>query len=216
MQLDATRRVFRTVNRYFMVPIFRLGLGSVIVNPFSGYIMVLKTIGFKSGRTRYAPVNYAIQEGNVYCMAGFGPITHWYRNLRANPSVELLMPGGNIKGIAEPVTDPGERLRALRQILKNGGLAGFSMGFNPHTAPDEQVIEKCEGLPVIRIRPAGITRGAADPGGWLWLLWAGVAAAPILMRWFGKKRSAARLALYKIQITQDVAHITPERTLTRT
>jgi len=188
MQLDAVRRVFRTLNRYFMVPMFRLGLGSFIVNPFSGYIMVIRTIGHKSGQTRYAPMNYAIQEGNVYCMAGFGQITHWYRNLRANPRVELLMPGGNLTGIAEQVTDPGERLRALRQILKNGGLAGLFMGFNPRTAPDEQVVEKCEGLPVIRIRPAGITRGAADPGGWLWLLWAGVAAAPILMRWFGKKR----------------------------
>jgi deazaflavin-dependent oxidoreductase (nitroreductase family) len=188
MQEDIARRVFRSLNRYFMVPAFRLGLGSFIVNPFSGYIMVMKTIGHKSGRTRYAPMDYALQDGNVYCTAGFGQTTHWYRNLRANPRVELLMPGGNITGLAEEVTDPGERLRALRQILKNGGFAGFFMGFNPHSAPDEQVIEKCEGLPVICIRPAGIKSGAADPGGWLWLLWVGFGLAPILMRWLGRKR----------------------------
>ena len=187
MQLDAARPVFRTLNRYFMVPMFRLGLGSFIANPLSGYIMVMKTIGHKSGQTRYAPMNYAIQEGDVYCTAGFGPITHWYRNLRAHPRVELLMPGGNIAGIAEEVADPNERLRALREILKNGGLAGFLMGFNPRTAPDEQVIEKCEGLPVIRIRPVAVQGGAADPGGWLWLLWVGIGVLPILVRWLGKK-----------------------------
>jgi len=194
MQYNTERRVFHYLNRYFMVPVFRLGLGTWMGNPFTGYIMVVKTIGHKTGKERYTPTNYALQNGNVYCLAGFGQTAHWYRNLRANPRVELLMPGGNITGIADQVTDQGERLRALRQILKNGGLAGFSMGFNPHTAPDEQVIEKCEGLPVIRIRPVGITRGAADPGGWLWLLWAGVAAAPLLMRWFGKKRTCRQAA----------------------
>jgi deazaflavin-dependent oxidoreductase (nitroreductase family) len=171
-----------------MVPAFRLGLGSFIVNPLSGYIMVIKTIGHKSGRTRYAPMNYAIQEGNIYCTAGFGQTTHWYRNLRAHPRVELLMPGGNILGLAEEVTDPGERLRALRQVFWNGGFAGFLMGFNPNTAPDEQVIEKCKGLPVIRIRPTGLYSGATDPGGWLWLIWVGLGLLPILVRWLNTRK----------------------------
>jgi len=188
MDNDTERQVFRYVNRYFMIPVFRLGLGALIANPFSGYIMVMKTIGHKSGKARHAPMNYAIQEGNIYCTAGFGQATHWYRNLRAHPRVELLMPGGNLFGTAEEVTDPGERLRALRQILKNGGFAGFLMGFNPYTAPDQQVIEKCEGLPVIRIRPAGVRSGPADPGGWLWLIWGGLGLLPILMRWWGRKR----------------------------
>ncbi len=79
------RRVFWYLNRYFMVPMFRLGLGPLMVNPFGGYIMVLKTIGRKTGKVRYSPVNYAIMNGNVYCLVGFGHIADWYRNLRANP-----------------------------------------------------------------------------------------------------------------------------------
>ena len=188
MQYNTERRLFHYLNRYFMVPIFRLGLGAWMGNPFTGYIMVIKTIGHKTGRERYTPTNYALQNGNAYCLAGFGQTAHWYHNLQANPRVELIMPGGNLSGLAEEVTDPGERLRAIRQILKNGGFAGFYFGFNPYTVSDKTLVERCANLPVIRTRPAGITRGAADPGGWLWLLWAGVATAPILIRWLGKKR----------------------------
>jgi deazaflavin-dependent oxidoreductase (nitroreductase family) len=187
MQFDTARRVFGYVNRYFMVPVFRLGLGSFIVNPFSGYIMVIKTIGHKTGKTRYTPTDYAIQNGNIYCVAGFGQAAHWYHNLKANPRVELLMPGGNLTGIAEEVTDPDERLSALRQILKNGGLAGFFFGFNPFITPANVLAEKCANIPVIRVRPAGVRSGAADPGGRLWLLWFGLSLLPILS-WLGRKR----------------------------
>src|SRR5262245_39299377 len=61
------RLSFKYVNRYFMVPVFRLGLGWAMGSPTGGYVMLLKTVGKKSGKTRYAPVNYAIMEGNVYC-----------------------------------------------------------------------------------------------------------------------------------------------------
>jgi len=108
------RRIFFYLNKFFMVPMFRLGLGPFIGTPFGGYIMVLKVIGRKTGKTRYAPVNYAIANGNVYCLAGFGTISDWYRNLLAHPNIEVLLPGGAIAGIAEQVIDSNERLRLIR------------------------------------------------------------------------------------------------------
>jgi hypothetical protein len=57
MAYDTERQVFQYLNRYFMIPVFRLGLGSLIVNPFSGYIMVIKTIGHKTGAERFTPTN---------------------------------------------------------------------------------------------------------------------------------------------------------------
>ncbi len=88
-----------------MVPMFRLGLGAFVGNPFTGYIMVLKTTGRKTGRVRYTPVNYAILNGSVYCIVGFGKIAHWYRNLQAHPEIELILPSGPTSGTAEEVTD---------------------------------------------------------------------------------------------------------------
>ncbi len=170
MESRGVRRFFRVFNKYFMVPAFRSGLGPLMGNPFTGYIMVIKSVGHRTGLLRYAPVNYAILNGNVYCLAGVGKATHWYRNLIAQPKVELILPSRPVAGVAEEVTDAEERLIILRQILKNSGFAGFSLGFNPHTAPDEVVRAKTEGLPIMGIRPIGIGSGASDPGGWLWLL----------------------------------------------
>ncbi len=82
--MNVLRALFRLLNKFFMVPVFKMGLGPFVGNPFSGYIMVFKTIGRKSGLVRYAPVNYAILDGNVYCLSGLGKVAHWYKNLTAN------------------------------------------------------------------------------------------------------------------------------------
>lgn len=168
------RQFFHHLNRYLMVPFFRLGFGPFIGSPFGGYIMVVKTIGRKSGKVRYTPVNYAVCDGNVYCLAGWKRYADWYQNLRANPHVELMMPSANIAGIAEEVTDPEEWLRITRQVLRNAGLAGFLLGANPFTASDEVVHQKAMGTPAIRIRSCGVANGPGDPGGWLWILATGL------------------------------------------
>jgi deazaflavin-dependent oxidoreductase (nitroreductase family) len=163
------RYVFRLINKFFMVPIFRLGIGPFFGNPIWGYMMVLKTTGRKSGKTRYSPVNYAILNGNIYCMAGWGHIADWYRNMISNPQIEMVLPGRALAGLAEEVTISTERTTALRKVLKAGGFAGFLLGVNPYTASDEKLVEKTNGIPLIRIKPCGIGSGASDPGGWLWI-----------------------------------------------
>jgi len=171
MQIEArARRAFSYLNRYFMVPLFRLGFGPWMGTPFGGYIMVLKVIGRKTGKIRYAPVNYAIENGNVYCLAGFGKTSDWYRNVLAHPQIETIMPGGAMAGVAEEVTDADERARLIRRVLINGGFAGFSYGYDPRTVSDERLLETTRDVPVLRIRPRGIGSGASDPGGWAWIV----------------------------------------------
>ena len=169
MRPSFLRYIFWFLNKFFMVPIFRLGIGPVFGNPIWGYMMVLKTTGRKSRKTRYSPVNYAILNGNVYCMAGWGQIADWYRNLLSNPTIEMILPGGALAGIAEEVNISTERIEALRKVLKAGGFAGFMLGVNPYTASDEKLAEKTREIPLLRIKPCGIGSGASDPGGWLWI-----------------------------------------------
>ena len=173
------RRIFRYLNKYFMVPAFKLGLGPFMGNPITGYIMVLKTIGRKSGLMRYAPVNYAIYNGNIYCLSGFGKVAHWYKNLIANPQIEMIMPSGIFSGNAVAVTDVDEKLSMMRQIMKNSGFASFMAGINAFTISDEDLREKGAEMIVIRITPNGIFAGTVDPGGWLWA-WLTIAAIIIL------------------------------------
>lgn len=181
------RRVFFYLNKFLMVPLFRLGFGPWIGSPFGGYIMVLKVVGRKTGKVRYTPVNYAIENGNVYCLAGFGTQSDWYRNVLVYPNIEAIMPGGTIAGIAEQVTDPNERSRILRQVLIHAGFAGFFYGYNPRTVSDERLLDSTRNAPVIRIRPYGIGSGASDPGGWVWIISIG-SMLTFFVWWLGQRK----------------------------
>lgn len=183
---EKLRRAFGYLNRYLMVPMFRLGLAPFLGSPLGGYVMVLKTIGRKTGKVRYTPVNYAIANGNVYCLAGFGTISDWYRNLLAHPNIEVMMPSGVIAGTADTVTDPDERLRIIRQILINAGFAGFFYSYDPRTISDQRLLDSTRNAPVICIRPYGIGSGASDPGGWVWLI--SIATTLVFVRWLFRKK----------------------------
>lgn len=163
------RRFFHFLNKFFMVPIFRLGFGQFFGNPFTGYIMVLKVIGRKTGKVRYAPVNYAIHAGKLYCLSGFRGRSDWYRNLNSHPSIEAILPGGPLYGTVCEVDDPSIRKIVVRQILQNGGFAGFFEGFNPFRIPDDELLEKTADMPLICLQPQGLGNGASDPGGWAWI-----------------------------------------------
>jgi hypothetical protein len=177
------RRIFWFLNKFFMVPMFRLGLGPFFGNPFTGYIMVLKVTGRKTGKLRFAPVNYAIRDGKVYCISGFRQVSDWYRNLRRTPNIEAIMPGGSIAGIVSEIGDPILKTAVVRQILQNAGFAGFFEGYNPFRISDEELAQKTADLPLISIQVRGIGSGASDPGGWAWL-WTPISAVVIaLLLW---------------------------------
>ena len=152
-----------------MVPIFRLGLGGIFTNPISGYIMVFKVIGRKSGKIRYTPVNYAIYQGAVWCVSGGRKTSDWYKNLLATPDVEVILPGGAIFGHVTEINDPQVRNTVIRKILQNAGFAGFFEGYNPWKISDEELAAKSADLPLLKITPLGIGSGASDPQGWVWI-----------------------------------------------
>jgi deazaflavin-dependent oxidoreductase (nitroreductase family) len=163
------RRIFHFLNKYFMVPMFRLGLGFFFGNPLTSYVMVLKTTGRKTGKQRYSPVNYAIQDGNVYCVSGFRQDCDWYRNLRNQPAIEIILPGGAISGMAGETTNAAIRKIVIRKVLQNAGFAGFFEGFNPFRIGDEDLAARTADMPLICIQPTGLGSGAGDPGGWAWV-----------------------------------------------
>ena len=148
-----SRAFFKFLNRYIVVPAFRRAFGKLISNPLTGRIMVLETIGRKTGKIRYTPVSYALMDESIYCYQGRHMKGKWYLNILANPKVELLLPGRHLIGYAEEVSDPKEAARAIRQILRGSGLGGFIYGFNPFAVTDDVLQKKTEGIPVIRIKP---------------------------------------------------------------
>jgi deazaflavin-dependent oxidoreductase (nitroreductase family) len=153
-----------------MLPLARLGVSPLLANPLVGYVAELRTTGRHSGQIRSAPVNYAIIDSAIYCLAGWGRSTHWFINLRAKPRVELRLPGSAIIGHAEEVTDLAEAHRAIVRVARNAGIGLFFDGINPLTANDADILARNGWMPVIRIRPTGIGTGPLDPGGRGWLV----------------------------------------------
>jgi len=54
------RRIFWFLNKFFMVPMFRLGFGPFFGNPLNGYIMVLKPVGRKTGKVDFGLVSQSV------------------------------------------------------------------------------------------------------------------------------------------------------------
>ena len=124
-----------------MVFMWKIGMGKWINfwPAVIGRIMVIKHRGRKSGREYLTPVNYAIVDGEVYCTAGFGSISDWYRNMLANPDIELWLPEGKRKAYAEDISDSPNRLFLMRQVLIASGFAAPLFGINPKKLSDEQL-----------------------------------------------------------------------------
>ena len=139
-QLNTLRRIFHAMNP-FMVFMLRIGLGWTmnIWPAVSGRIMVIKHRGRKSGKEYLTPVNFAIVDSEIYCTAGFGSTSDWYKNMLANPDVELWLPEGKRKAQAEDISGSPKRISLLRQVIIASGFAGPLFGVNQKKLNDEQL-----------------------------------------------------------------------------
>lgn len=162
---------FRIFNRG-MILLWRLGLGP-FVNLWpevGGRIMVVQHTGRKSGIKRFTPVNYTILNKEIYCTAGFGEVSDWYRNIRAHPEVEVWLPDGWYSASAEDVTDCADHLMLMRQVLIASGFAARVAGIDPNVISDEELQKACAGYRLVRIRRTAARTGPGGPGdlAWIW------------------------------------------------
>ena len=185
--LPAVHDGFTAVNKYVSVPALKMGLGRYMSNPATGYLMILRTRGRKSGEMRDAPLGYTIVGEHVYCVAGFGRKTHWFQNILADAHVEVILPSRAFSGVAEEVTDAGERRRVLAPLLRSMGAIAGMMGMgNPWRDSPDEIARKCEGMPLVRVRATGIAAGPEDPGGRYWVV--PIAASAVIGLWWLRRR----------------------------
>ena len=123
--LEPMHGAFIQLNRWFAVPALRAGLGPLFCTPVLGSLMVLRTTGRKSGLPRDVPLGYAILDGCVYCIAGFGAETQWFRNIQADPAVEVILPTATFRGV------PDDRLREMGRGLPLVRVQPTGIGSGP-------------------------------------------------------------------------------------
>jgi deazaflavin-dependent oxidoreductase (nitroreductase family) len=152
-QMNSLRKIFHAMNR-FMVFMWKIGLGKAINIWPSGFgrIMVIKHRGRKSGKEYLTPVNYAIVDGEIYCVAGFGSISDWYRNMLVYPPVEVWLPEGKRLMCAEDISNSPDRLYLVRQVIIASGFAGPLFGVDPKKLNDEQLHKVSKNYRLVHFR----------------------------------------------------------------
>ena len=164
---------FKQFNRGMLL-IWRLGLGQWL-NAWpdvGGRILVITHTGRVSGLKRRTPLNYAIVGDDIFITAGFGEGADWYRNIKADPQVEVWLPQGWWSGIVEEVSDPSLRLPMLRQVLIGSGVVAPMVGVRPRVMSDEQLDQATHTYRLLRIRRVQALTGPGGPGelAWIWPL----------------------------------------------
>ena len=188
------RAAFRFLNRNMLL-LWRLGLGWMMANPWSGYIMVLATTGRKSGARRLVPLNFAEGSDTIYCLAGFGKTTHWLLNLQADPQCDVWLPDGRrLSARGELITTEARRIDLVREILVRSGFAAklAEPGLDPTAAPDEVIaqLRSPSGgcYEVVEIKLGEAVAGVGRPSDLTWV-WPAIGLAAIA-GWlsFGRRR----------------------------
>lgn len=93
---------------------YALGLGPII----GRVILLLTTTGRKTGRRRVTPLQYEEIDGLIYIGSARGTESDWYKNLEADPEVEVRVRNRRFLGRAETVTDPDRLADFLEYRLK--------------------------------------------------------------------------------------------------
>ncbi len=167
---NTTRIAFKYLNR-LMLLLWRLGLGYWFRWPQAfGCIMVIIHRGRKTGMLRRTPVNFAMVGDDLFCTAAYGAQADWYRNILQDPNVEVWLPDGWWKGVAEDQTESENGTEILRKVLIGSGFAARVFGLNPHELSDKQLESLLNKYRLIRIQLFEARTGSGGPGdlAWIW------------------------------------------------
>ena len=119
-------------------PLLRL-TGGRVSSVYPAPVMLLTTTGAKTGQPRTLPLQYVVDGERILLIASnYGKTSHpaWYRNLVANPKVEVL--AGKLSGTytAAEITDPAARDRAWDLALDQyAGYGDYVVSAGDRTIP---------------------------------------------------------------------------------
>jgi deazaflavin-dependent oxidoreductase (nitroreductase family) len=168
---EKLRQVFKSINK-FMLFMWRLGMGRWFGLWAEGWgqIMVITHTGRRTGKRYRTPVNFAIVDGEVYCSAGFGTVADWYRNIIANPEVEIWLPESWWAGKATVVTGSERQLEIMRAVITASGFVGPLFGLDVSKMDDETLREVTKSYKLIHIQRERACTGPEGPGdlSWIW------------------------------------------------
>jgi deazaflavin-dependent oxidoreductase (nitroreductase family) len=95
---------------------YRLGFGPIL----GRWILLLTTIGRKTGKSRVTALQYQRIDGIYYIGSARKGKADWVRNIQANPIVRLRVKSETYTGTAELISDP-KRIADFLEVLRLKG-----------------------------------------------------------------------------------------------
>ncbi len=137
--------------------LYAIGLGRVI----GKIILLLTTVGRKSGMKRVTPLQYEKIGDDYYLGAARGLKADWVRNIQSNPQVEIRVGAKRFEGQAEIITDPKRFADFLEvRLQRHPRMIGFIME-KAHGLPRHPTREQLESLAkeeaVVIVHPIGFS-----------------------------------------------------------
>lgn len=134
---------------------YAIGLGPII----GRMVLLLTTVGRKSGLPRVTPLQYEMIEGVIYIGSARGNKADWFRNILINTRVGVRVGSRQFNGQADAVTDPVQiadffESRLSRHPIMMGVLLRLE-GF-PKNPSRAQLEKLAANRPMIVIRPDGL------------------------------------------------------------
>jgi deazaflavin-dependent oxidoreductase (nitroreductase family) len=133
--------------------LYALGFGPIL----GRIILLLTTIGRKTGLKRVTPLQYEEIDGKLYLGAARGLQADWVRNIQCNPQVEVRVKSMRFHGQAEVVTEPGRiadfiEVRLQRHPFMIGTIMQRAYGL-PKQPSREQLVKLAEKEALVIITP---------------------------------------------------------------
>lgn len=108
---------------------YTIGLGPLI----GKLVLLLTTIGRKSGKERITPLQYEEIEGCFYVAAALGEKSDWYQNILSNPQIKIRVKSKRFNGTAEIISGIEKKAdfleyrykkhpRMVGTIMRSGGV----------------------------------------------------------------------------------------------
>ena len=86
-----TANRYRLMNKYFVVPLYRLNILSLFL--IGKIILLVYAKGRKSGKTRITPVEYRTYNDTILLFSARGKKSDWYQNITSHPDSVRIKKG---------------------------------------------------------------------------------------------------------------------------
>lgn len=150
---NKTFRQFKFMNRYFVVPLYRiyfiplLGIGRLI--------LLLTTIGRKSGMKRYSPLEYHRINKIVHIFSSRGKQSDWYKNIVKTPDRVNVQTGfKKFKAKVRIIDSVDERIEVFKwYVTKHPYYAKQLFGWDKkNDKPDTETLRAiAENIEVVQL-----------------------------------------------------------------